>query len=136
MPIVREVRQRVRYHETDQGRVVYHSNYLYYFETGRTEFLREEGLRYRDLEDAGHFLVVVDAKVRYRASARYDDEIRVRTRVTQVTPVTVTFAYEVLREPGSVLLVDGETKLACVGTDFRPKRLPPDVATRLGRAAE
>jgi acyl-CoA thioester hydrolase len=136
MPLVREIRFRVRYNETDQGRVVYHSNYFHYFEMGRTEFLREEGLRYRDLEDSGSFLVVTEAHLRYRAAARYDDEIRVRTWVTQVSPVTVRFAYEVIREPGSVLLVEGETKLACVGPDFRPKRLPPEVAEKLRGASQ
>jgi acyl-CoA thioester hydrolase len=135
MPRVRTVRFRVRYDETDQGRVVYHSKYLHYFETGRTEWLREEGLRYRDLEDSGTFLVVTEANLRYRASARYDDELVVRTWVTQVSPAAVRFAYEVLREPDQTLLVEGETKLACVGADFRPKRFPSDVAARLGRAA-
>jgi acyl-CoA thioester hydrolase len=136
VPTIREVRFRVRYDETDQGRVVYHSKYLHYFETGRTEFLREEGMRYRDFEDAGNFLVVTEASLRYRAAARYDDEIRVRTWITQVTPATVRFAYEVLRDPEGTLLVEGDTQLACVGTDFRPKRIPPGVAETLRRAAE
>jgi acyl-CoA thioester hydrolase len=136
MPRVRETRFRIRYNETDQGRVVYHSNYLHYFEAGRTEFLREEGSRYRDLEDAGYFLVVTEAQLHYRASARYDDEIAVRTWVTQVTPASVRFAYEVLRKPDGTLLVEGETKLACVGSDFRPKRLPPELSRILRRAAE
>lgn len=131
MTVVREARMRVRYHETDQGGVVYHSNYLYYFETGRTEFMRDAGVRYRDLEDEGNMLVVADARLHYRASARYDDGILVLTRVTEVTPVTVTFAYEVFRDPERVLLVEGETRLACVGRDFKPKRLPAHVAATL-----
>lgn len=131
MPNLREVRLRVRYHETDQGGVVYHSNYLYYFESGRTEFMRVAGIRYRDLEDGGHFLVVAEAKLNYRASARYDDEILVRTRVTEVTGVTVRFAYEVFREPDHILLVEGETRLACVDREFKPTRLPGHVAAAL-----
>jgi acyl-CoA thioester hydrolase len=131
MSNVREVRLRVRYHETDQGGVVYHSNYLYYFESGRTEFMRDAGVRYRDLEEAGHFLVVAEASLKYRASARYDDEITVQTRVTELTPVTVRFAYEVFREPGHVLLVEGETRLACVDREMRPRRIPAHVAAAL-----
>lgn len=127
---------RVRYHETDQGGVVYHSNYLYYFETGRTEFMRAAGVRYRDLEDAGNLLVVTDASLHYRASARYDDELLVRTRVTEVTPVTVRFAYEVFRLPEEPLLVDGETRLACVGRNFKPKRLSPRLTDALKRELE
>lgn len=135
MPRVHEVQLRVRYDETDQGRVVYHSKYLHYFESGRTEWLRAEGTRYRDLEDAGTFLVVTEAHLRYRASARYDDELTVRTWVSDVTPAAVRFSYEVLKEPSATLLVEGSTRLACVGSDFRPKRFPTDLARRLTEAA-
>ncbi len=133
MPTIRETRLRVRYDETDQGRVVYHSKYLHYFEVGRTEFLRAEGVRYRDLEDAGDFLVVTEALLRYRGSARYDDELVVRTWVQDVGPARVRFAYEVLREPERTLICHGETELACVGPDFRPKRMRAEVRERLLR---
>jgi len=133
MPFVHEHRTRVRYDETDQGRVVYHAKYLHYFEAGRTEFFRAIGMRYRDMEDSGFFLVVTEAGLRYRASARYDDELLVRTWITELKPVTVRFAYEVYREPGSVLLCTGDTRLACVGTDFKPRRMPPEVIALLTR---
>lgn len=133
MSVLRETRTRVRYHETDQGGVVYHSNYLYYFETGRTEFMRDAGVRYRDLEDSGFILVVADTSLRYRAPARYDDPLLIVTRVAEVTAVTVRFQYEVFREPERELLVEGETRLACVNRMKKPRRIPRHVAEALLR---
>ncbi|MFN0207307.1 MAG: acyl-CoA thioesterase [Planctomycetota bacterium] len=131
MALAREVRLRVRYHETDQGGVVYHAHYLYYFESGRTEFMREAGVRYRDLEDAGILLVVAEANLKYRASARYDDELLVVTVVTELAGATVRFGYQVYREPDHLLLVEGDTRLACIGPDKRPRRLPTHVVAAL-----
>jgi len=133
MPLTREVVVRVRYGETDQMGVVYHGSYIAYFECARTEFLRAEGIRYRDMEGEGYFLVVTEVGIRYRSPGRYDDELRVAARVVEHGPASVRFAYEVRREREAELLVEGETLLACVGEDRRPRRLPPDVIEKLKR---
>jgi len=121
------VRVRVRYGETDQMGVVYHPNYLLYFETGRTELLRAAGVAYSELEKSGVFLVVTEASLTYRAAARYDEELQVLTRVDHVGKATIGFSYRVLG-PGGTLLVDGRTVLASVDASKSPVRLPPAVS--------
>lgn len=115
--------------------VVYHGKYFEYFEVGRTEWLRARGTAYRDLEARGFGLAVVEAAARYRAPARYDDVVVVRTRCTSLGRASVEFAYEVRREDGT-LLVEGETRLASVGPDGRPRRLPDEVAALARRSPE
>ena len=112
--------------------VVYHSNYLLYFEMGRTELMRAAGLPYSELEQRGFFLAVTRAHLNYRASARYDVEIAIRTRVTEVGKASVRFDYEV-RGPGDEVLCDGYTELACVDRAQKVMRLPTDVVERLVR---
>lgn len=112
---------RVRYQETDQMGVVYHANYLNWFEIGRTEWIRSLGLTYRDIEAKGLYLPVTDAKIHYKKPARYDDKIEVQTRLVSFTNVRMKFAYRLLRE--NDLLVEGETDHVWVGRNFRPVRL-------------
>ncbi len=126
-----EVRTRVRYGETDQMGVVYHSNYLRYFELGRTEYMRARGCAYSDLEKRGFFLAIVDATVRFRAGARYDDEIVIRTKIEDSSPVRVTFYYEVRKVEGDVLLAEGTTALACIDRNRKITRLPAEVINAL-----
>jgi len=107
---VSEVRLRVRYAETDQMGVVYHANYFIWFEVGRVELLRQLGFSYRDMEqNDGCFIAVVDARCRYKAPARYDDEVLVRTHLKNVRESLVHFGYELVRVRDSVLLAEGET---------------------------
>jgi acyl-CoA thioester hydrolase len=124
------VRVRVRYGETDQMGVVYHPNYLLYFESGRTELLRSAGVAYSELEKSGVFLVVTEASLTYRAAARYDEELQVQTRVDHVGKATIGFSYRVLG-PGGALLVEGRTVLASVNADKAPVRLPRQVTELL-----
>jgi len=126
-----EVRTRVRYGETDQMGVVYHSNYLRYFELGRTEYMRARGYAYSDLEKRGFFLAIVGTTVRFRAGARYDDEIVIRTKIEDSSPVRVTFHYEVRKVEGDVLLAEGTTALACIDKNKKITRLPAEVADAL-----
>ena len=128
-----ETTLRVRYEETDRMGVVYHGKFFEYFEVGRTEWLRARGVAYRDLEAGGFGLMVADAAARYRAPARYDDLITVRTRLVAAGRATLEFAYEVLR--GADLLAEGSTRLVAVGPDGRPRRLLPEVAALVGLAA-
>jgi acyl-CoA thioester hydrolase len=124
------VEVRVRYGETDAMGVVYHPNYLLYFETGRTELLRASGVAYADLEKRGVFLVVTGAALRFRSAARYDELLTVRSRVVRVGKATVGFEYEV-RGPDGRLCAEGSTELASVDGSKSPVRLPEDVTARL-----
>jgi len=128
---VGEARVRVRYAETDQMGVVYHSNYLIWFEVGRVEFIRQLGLDYKRMEEEeGCGITVVDVHVRYRAPARYDDELVVETRLLAARGAVIRFGYRVLRVSDGVLLCEGETMHVCVGTDMKKRALPPKYAER------
>jgi acyl-CoA thioester hydrolase len=118
---------RVRYAETDQMGVVYHSNYLVYFEIGRTEAMRRIGISYADLEKRGYVLAVTETGCKHRASARYDDVLTVRTWLREVTKTRLRFEYEVLRDDR--VLTTGFTVLAFLdrAKDMRPMRCPQDV---------
>jgi acyl-CoA thioester hydrolase len=121
-----EIMVRVRYAETDRMGLLHHANYLVYFEQARTELLRSRGLTYKDLEDAGHLLVVAKMEVRYRSPAYYDDLLTIRTKQVRTTSVQIEHKYEVLR--GDVLLAEGSSTLACVDRDGRLHRLPEKLA--------
>lgn len=127
---VRTFRTRVRYGETDRMGVVWHGNYVSYFEMGRTEFMREAGLPYSELERRGVYLVVVEVGARYRANVGYDAELVIRTAVSDVGPATVAFAYRI-EDSGGRLLCEGHTRLASVTPALKPVRLPEDVAKLL-----
>ena len=119
---------RVRYGETDQMGLAYHPNYLVWCEIGRTELMRELGVPYAELEAAGFFLAVAEASVRYGAAARYDDLIRVETRVEKVQSRAVTFSYEIHRvEPEPDRLARASTTLVSIDGDGRPRALPSEV---------
>jgi len=128
----RSTRVRVRYADTDQMGVVYYANYLVWFEVGRTEWLRDAGWNYRDMEEAGISLPVIEAHCEYRQSARYDDEIEIRTRAAALTPVRLRFDYQAVRTAGEVLVAEGHTVHAAVGINGRPCRLPARVREFLG----
>jgi acyl-CoA thioester hydrolase len=120
-----ETRLRVRYAETDQAGVVYHSNYLIWLEVGRVELCRDYGFNYRDMEsEADAFLPVIEAHVKYRAPARYDDEIVVRTRIIDVNRRAIKFAYEVLRAADGTLLAEGETRHIVMSREGRARAFP------------
>lgn len=115
---------RVRYAETDRMGVVYHANYLVWFEVGRTDLLRQQGWTYREMEAAGVMLPVIDVRCEYRRSARYDDEIEVRTTGRLLSPVRMEFSYEVvLLHDGSIAAV-GTSQHAALTPEGRPCRLP------------
>jgi acyl-CoA thioester hydrolase len=122
---VGEVRLRVRYAETDQMGVVYHANYFIWFEVGRVELLRQLGFSYRDMEQNDHcFIAVVDARCRYKAPARYDDEIIVRTQLKNVRESLVHFAYELLRAGDGTLLAEGETTHIVTDAEMKVRAIP------------
>ena len=130
-PGTRATRLRVRYADTDQMGVVYYANYLVWFEVGRTEWLREAGWNYRDMEQDGVALPVIEAHCEYRQPARYDDEIEIRTRAILLTPVRIRFEYQVMRLRDAAALAHGHTVHAGVDAGGRPCRLPPRVRAML-----
>ena len=118
---------RVRYAETDKMGVVYYANYFVWFEIGRTDWLRATGATYREMEDEGLGLPVIEAHCEYRAGARYDDEVEIRTAAALRSPVRLAFDYEVLRREDGALLASGYTVHAAVDRSGRPVRLPARV---------
>jgi acyl-CoA thioester hydrolase len=123
----RRTRVRVRYADTDRMGVVYYANYLVWFEVGRTEWLRDTGWSYREMEEAGVSLPVIEAHCEYRQPARYDDEIDISTAATVLTPVRIRFDYEARRAADETLAAAGHTIHAALGADGRPRRLPSRV---------
>jgi acyl-CoA thioester hydrolase len=120
-----ETRVRVRYAETDQMGVVYHANYLIWFEVGRVEYIRQLGLDYKSMErEEGCGIAVVDVSVRYKAPARYDDELVVQTRLIAARGVLIRFGYKIVREVDGVVLCEGETVHVVVDTEMKKRSLP------------
>lgn len=127
-----ETRLRVRYAETDQMGVVYHANYVVWFEVGRVELLRSLGFRYRDMErNEDCHIAVVDVRCRYKAPAMYDDEIVVRTQLKNVRESLLHFGYEVVRADDGTLLAEGETTHIVVNSKFEKTVLPEKYRQRL-----
>lgn len=124
-PVICESRLRVRYAETDQMGVVYHSNHFIWFEIGRVELMRQLGFSYRDMEqNDGCFIAVVDARCRYKAPARYDDEVIVRTHLKNVRESVVHFGYELVRADDGTLLAEGETTHIVTDAQMNASPLP------------
>jgi acyl-CoA thioester hydrolase len=115
---------RVRYADTDRMGVVYYANYLVWFEVGRTEWLRQAGFTYREVEESGIILPVIEVRCEYRQPARYDDEIDIRTRGVLLSGVRVQFDYEVVRRGTGAVAAVGRTVHASVDPTGRPARLP------------
>lgn len=122
---VNETKLRVRYAETDQMGVAYHSNHLIWFEVGRVELMRQMGFSYRDMErDEDRFIAVAEVTCRYRAPARYDEEVLVRTRLKHARKSVVVFSYELVRAEGGELLAEGETTHVVTDSDMNVAPLP------------
>jgi acyl-CoA thioester hydrolase len=122
MLVEHELQIRVRYSETDAMGLLHHANYFAYFEMGRTELLRANGVNYRDMEAAGLLMVVVKVSCRYRRPTRYDDLVTLRTTVVRATAARVEHRYALLRD--GELLAEGESTLACVDAQGNLQRVP------------
>lgn len=116
---------RVRYSETDAMGFLHHSNYLTYFEIGRTELFRTQGGSYRRMEELGLFLVVVNVDVRFRKPARYDDLLLLETRISRQTPARLEHTYQLFR--GTELLTEGSSTIACIDRNGLVQRIPDDM---------
>jgi acyl-CoA thioester hydrolase len=120
-------RVRVRYAETDKMGVVYYANYFVWFEVARADLLRSVGWRYRDMEQSGISLPVIEAHCDYHRSARYDDELDIRVEGRLLSPVRMEFKYEVHRLEDAMLAASGRTVHAALDAGGRPCRLPPRI---------
>lgn len=124
---------RVRYGETDQMGVVYHANYIVWCEVGRTEYIRACGMSYAEIERTGTQLAVTDLALRLHASARYDDVLRVTTRVDGIRSRAIDFAYEITRAADERRIASARTTLTPLAGDGRVVTLPADVKALLER---
>ncbi len=125
MPTHYDATIRVRYAETDQMGVVYHSNYLVWFEVGRVELMRSLGFDYKRMElDDDTYIVVADAHCRYHHPARYDELLTVRSRILEAKTRTLKFGYDIFRQEDQKLLATGHTIHVACGRDGRVRLFP------------
>jgi acyl-CoA thioester hydrolase len=128
---------RVRYSETDKMGIVYHANYLVWFEIGRTEFCRARGFSYRDMEENDNaFLVVAESYCRYKSAAYYDDELLVRTQITELRRRSLRFGYEIVRVSDGVIIAEGETGHIVIDANGRVRSFPEGYTQMLRGAAD
>jgi acyl-CoA thioester hydrolase len=123
---------RVTYAETDRMGFVYYANYLIYFEIGRTEYIRSSGMAYKELEDMGYMLPVLEASCKYLKPARYDDVLTIRTTISEFKGIRLGFTYEILRD--GIKLVEGTTSHAFVDIEGRPRKLSPELQEKIKKA--
>lgn len=127
---------RVRYAETDQMGVVYHANYLIWFEVGRVELMRALGVEYKKMEsDDDCHIVVANVQCRYLQPARYDEVLRVRSRIAELRSRSIRFSYELIRDSDGAVLANGETTHVICGSNGRPKVLPAKYREVFGAVA-
>lgn len=134
LQVYTETSLRVRYQETDQMGVVYHANYLVWFEVGRSDFIRNQGYSYQQFENLGLLLPVVEINCKYFAPARYDDEVTVRTKLADFSGGKMIFEYEVVRKADQERLVTGVSKHLWVNTEMKRvnvKRILPELYEHL-----
>lgn len=114
---------RVRYGETDQMGIVYHGNYYTWFEVGRSTYFRNLDYSYKRLEEENLLLPVLEASCKYIRAAKYDDEVIIRTSISEFKGIRMTFEYKVIRKIDNVLLATGFTKHGIVNKELKPVKL-------------
>ena len=122
--------------DTDAMGIVYHATYLRWFEVGRCELIRAAGLSYARMEESGQSLPVVEARLRYRAPARYDDVLDIQAGVVDLGRVRTSFGYRILRSADALLLCEGETHHGCIDRSGRIVRFSAEVAEALRTARD
>ena len=122
-----EIEFRVRYAETDQMGVVYHTNYLVWCEVGRTDFIRKRGMSYADIERSGTLLAVADLSARFHGAARYEELVRVRTTLADLQSRLIVFDYLITNAETNERLVTARTSLVSVDAAGRPRKLSPEI---------
>jgi acyl-CoA thioester hydrolase len=122
-----DTRLMVRYSETDQMGRVYYSRYLEWFELGRASHLKADGFPYSEMEKLGLYLVISDTYIKYHKPAKYEDDIIIRTKITEVTKASATFEYEVINEKSKDLLATGTSKLVAISKDGKVTAIPENI---------
>lgn len=117
--------KKIYYHDTDCGGVVYYANYLKHLEEARTEFFSSRGVDLKGLAERGTFFVVARVEIDYKSPARYQDRIKILTRIEKLRPVAIRFFQEIRTETAAV--AEAKTTLVCVGRDFKPVPIPADI---------
>ena len=130
-PTSHRVSYRVIYGDTDQMGVSYYANYLRWFEMGRNDFMRKIGIPYTSIEKSGIMFPVIEVSCRYHLPARYDDEVVIETSLTDLTPVSLTFSYRLLREGDDQLLATGWTKHASVDREGQITKMLADMQDKM-----
>ena len=115
------------YEDTDAGGVVYYANYLRYMERGRNQYLRELGRSIREYQDAGILFIVVEVNARYRSPAGLDEDLVIETWIQEGKRSSVTFGQRIKREGEKSILVEGTVRVACLGSNLKPRRLPEEL---------
>jgi acyl-CoA thioester hydrolase len=121
--------KKIYYHDTDCGGVVYYANYLKYLEEARTEFFLSKGIGLKKWSDNGIHFAVARVEINYKSPVRYQDTIKIFTRIKNVGGVTIEFSQEILKD--NALAVEAHTTLVCVGKDFKPARIPAEIKNLL-----
>ncbi|MFC1704979.1 acyl-CoA thioesterase [Nanoarchaeota archaeon] len=125
--VTNKTEHRIRYADTDHFGVVYYARYLDWFEAGRTEILRDNGITYAELEKKNYFAPVVEVKVNYKSPGRYDEVIVLETEITKVGNTSVRFDYKVLRKKDMKLLAEGYSVNVFINKDMKPVPVPEEV---------
>jgi len=133
LDVVTEARIRVRYGETDAMGHVYYGNYLLFFEQARGKWCRDRGFSYADLEAMGYFLPVVEAHLRYKGSAAYDEVINVKARMTEVKRAAIRWDYEVVNETTGQIITEGYTWHVLIGVEKKAISVPENVLEMMMR---
>jgi acyl-CoA thioester hydrolase len=120
-----ETEVRVRYAETDQMGIAHHSNYLIWFEAGRSDLCRARGFSYKEMEEQnGALMVVAESYVRYKSPAFYEDLLTIRTRIGELRSRSIRFTYEIVRDSDKALLAEGETLHLVTDHDQKIRTIP------------
>ena len=122
---------KIYYEDTDSGGIVYYANYLGFMERGRTEFLAERGISLKTFMDQGTLFTVSRAEIDYRSYARYGDTIIMETKVSEVTAASIVFQHIMKERESGRLIAEGMTRLVCVNSSGRPKRIPKEITRHL-----
>lgn len=125
------MRIKIYYEDTDAGGVVYYANYLNYFERARTEYFENKGIKIKQLKDKGIQFVVVRAEVDYKSPAQYADEINIDVSVKNKSLASFELGYDVKNAGSGKTVVTGSTRMACIGKDFKPIRIPPEISSKI-----
>ncbi|MBM3255214.1 MAG: acyl-CoA thioesterase [Candidatus Omnitrophica bacterium] len=119
------IERKIYYHDTDCGGVVYYANYLKHLEEARTEYCLKRGINLKELSESGTYFVVAHVDLDYKAPAHYQDKIRITAQIQKIGSASLFFLQQIFKD--DLLLLEAKTTWVCVGGDFKPKQIPPEI---------